>query len=35
MKVFGAMGLRAYDGTKKQPVYDRWDQALRLPVEPR
>jgi hypothetical protein len=32
MKVFGAMGLRTYDGSKKQPVYDRWDQARKLPV---
>jgi len=33
MKVFGAMGLRTYDGTKKQPVYDRWDQARKIPID--
>ncbi len=35
MKVFGAMGLRTYDGTKKPALYERWDQARKLPIDAR
>jgi len=30
LKVFGAMGLRAYDGTPKTAVHRRWEQARAL-----
>jgi hypothetical protein len=29
-KAFGTMGLRRYDGTPKQSVYDRWQRARQL-----
>lgn len=31
-KVFGTMGLRAYDGTQKPTVYARWQAALARPL---
>jgi hypothetical protein len=33
MKVFGAMGLRTYDGTPKPAVYRRWEESRRLPLD--
>lgn len=32
MKVFGAMGLRTYEGAPKPGVYDRWEKARKVPV---
>jgi len=32
MKVFGAMGLRTYDGAPKPALYDRWEKARKVPV---
>jgi hypothetical protein len=33
-KVFGTMGIRAHDGTPRQPIFDRWVAARALPVAP-
>lgn len=33
-KVFGPMGIRDYDGTPRQPIFDRWTAARALPVRP-
>jgi hypothetical protein len=30
----GTMGIRSYDGTPRQPIFDRWVAARTLPLTP-
>jgi hypothetical protein len=33
LKIFGTMGIREYDGTPRQPIFDRWTAARALPLD--
>ncbi len=34
VKIWGAMGVRQYDGTPRSPIFDHWRAALALPAAP-